>query len=678
MSFYSQSHSFSSSREGFGGSKASTPKAGSIYAAKNTEPIDYEFTIKVPTMTLASSCPTSQKMKLRFHTQSNVHDVVLEADEINPTPEVGTEVVFYSKVKIHTIMSFDNKTPQEKLVKISLQDYSQENPSTICHARLDLADTIKEWMQDKIKTVVEDLDFAKGMGLISLNITPKKLNLREKVNIALAKPPVHTPIAKMPKSPSKSPNRAFGESNHRENNNRESTHSEANMFSASHARRQSSTESKENWNDVSFARPEGEFEEEDVSEGQCHYRTDRKKRSSSQITIKKPRGMGRIKPNNRPSHMIKRNEFDMGNQNDPLGRKGGSSIRSVIEDSLNTISHSDTLSSNFENNIFTTAKKKDKKLKDRNMKDRYTRTKPKTKGAKAPVDYQIQEPSRNLYKDLNEADRIMKLSCSASESGFSVSDNSMVSSVSSIPNFCERDIVNNDAEKIEFINKYQQAKEKEKKYKKEVKVLKMEKKQLQLKTEDVDKHLHDEAERIMDKAVGRINEKIEKSGNRAKMNKLLWKVLISPLLSVCQADEDKMNSLIDLIKNGVGDGATSTLSITPTKSAKKEKTKLNPEVEKLNKKIKKLEMENKALRFDVNESSRLYDEQSSNLASEIEKKKEVQQRLETIHEEEKKEKEGINSKMSNYKTRIFFLESQVEELEKKNKEFESIRKKDKK
>jgi len=75
----------------------------------------------------------------------------------------------------------------------------------------------------------------------------------------------------------------------------------------------------------------------------------------------------------------------------------------------------------------------------------------------------------------------MKLSSWNSDSGMSVTENSIISSVSSIPVFQEKDIMKNEVEKTEFINKYNQAKEKEKKYKKEVKNLKIERKQLQLK-----------------------------------------------------------------------------------------------------------------------------------------------------------------------------------------------------
>ncbi|CAI2387057.1 unnamed protein product [Moneuplotes crassus] len=680
MSFYSPSQSFSSQRSCMQSSKMNSSRASSLFGSRSTEPIDYEFALKVPTMSLSPTCAGGEMLKLRFNTQSNIHDVVLEADEVNPTPGVGTEVVFYSKVKIHTIMSFDCKTPQEKMVKITLQDCSHGNPVDICHTRLDLAESIKECMQDKITTVVENLDFAKNMGRMCLHITPKKLVLRDKVNMALAKPPVHTPISRMPTSPHKTPHRVFQENNDRENTHRESTHSEVDMFSRSNLRRKTSTGAKENWNDVSFCPPEEEPLEEDLSEGQCHYKTDRKKRSSSQITFKKPQGMGKIKPNGRPSQIIMRNEFDLTNKNDPLGRKGGSSIRSVIEDSVSKISGSDSVSNAFNNSIFTSGTKKAKKLKVRNMKDRYTREKNLTKTSKAPMDYQLHEPSRNLYKDLSEADRINKLSCTASESGLSVSENSMVSSVSSIPNFCEKDIVKNEDDKIEFVNKYQQAKSKEKKYRKELKVLKLERKQLQLKTEDVDQHLKEESHKIIDKAMAKINDKIEKSGGRPKMNKLLAKNLIGPLLSLCMADQERSDMIIELIRNGQNDGAASAHSVTPTKSVRstKDNGKSKSEIEKLQKKIKKLETENKALRFDVNENSRLFEEQSCSLADERKRMKKVQKQLDSIHEEDKKEKEGINSKISNYKTRIVFLESQVEELDKKNKEFESKKKKDKK
>ncbi|CAI2387136.1 unnamed protein product [Moneuplotes crassus] len=644
-------------------------RAGSILMAKNTEPIDYEFTVKVPTMTLSSSCEVSHKMKLRFHTQSNIHDVILEADEINPTPEIGTEIVFYSKVKIHTIMSFENKIPQEKIVTITLQDYSKKDPTDICQTKYNLAEAIIECMQDRISTVVEDLEFVKNMGLISIHITPKKLGLRDKVNISLSKPPAHTPISKMPTSPHKTPNRVFQDENN----------CEPDLFAQNNVREENSNDSKQDWNDVSFCRPEGECSEEEVNEGQCHYKTDRKKRSSSQITIKKPQGMGRIKPNNRPSEFIKRNEFDLSNKNDPLERKGGATIRSVIEESFGKISGSDTLSHAFDNSIFTTTKKKDKKQKGKNIKDRYIRNRNLDNGKKTPTDYLFQEPARNLYKDLNEADRINKLGCSASESCISASDHSMISSVSSVPNFCEKDIVKNDTEKLEFINKYQQAKEREKKYRKELKVLKLEKKQLLIKNEDVDQHLQDESHKIIEKAMVKIQDKIDKSGGKPKMNKLLSKVLIIPLLKLCMAEEDKTTMLADLIRNGQNDGTASALSLTPTKSVRstKESGKSKNDIEKLQKKIKQLETENKALRFDATESSRLFEEQTSSLADERKKVKKVQKQLDSINQEDKKEKEGINSKISNYKTRIFFLESQVEELEKKNKQFETIRKQDK-
>lgn len=81
---------------------------------------------------------------------------------------------------------------------------------------------------------------SQNSGLVRLSITPKKLELREKVTMALAKPPVHTPISKMPVSPLKTPNKAF-----RENN------SEINLFNVNYELK-NKTSAKENWNDVSF------------------------------------------------------------------------------------------------------------------------------------------------------------------------------------------------------------------------------------------------------------------------------------------------------------------------------------------------------------------------------------------------------------------------------------------
>ena len=127
--------------------------------------------------------------------------------------DVGTEIVFYSKATIACIMSFTNGVPQEKIVKICLEDHSLSSPQIVCYSRLNLAEILEECIQEKVKTVQEDVNLAKNMGIMSVSITPRKLELREKVTMALAKPPVHTPISRLPKSPNKNPNRPFSEEN---------------------------------------------------------------------------------------------------------------------------------------------------------------------------------------------------------------------------------------------------------------------------------------------------------------------------------------------------------------------------------------------------------------------------------------------------------------------------------
>ena len=258
-------------------------------------------------------------------------------------------------------------------------------------------------MQEKVRTVSEDLNFTQSMGLISLSITPRKLELREMVNNALSKPPIHVPISRLPMSPIKTPNRAFQDES-----------SEVSLANVKTFARNTNTEAKENWNDMSFCPGEGDYEEEEISEGQCHYKTDRKKRSSSQITLKKPSGMGK-RNGKRQSQVNQRNNFEFLNQNhislqnnSKKQSRGGSTIKSVLEDSLNKFSNSETLSNAFENSVFTTAKKKDKKLKIFKNKDHYKRN--KNKISTNPTNYTIKEPTRVLYSELDEAERIMKLS----------------------------------------------------------------------------------------------------------------------------------------------------------------------------------------------------------------------------------------------------------------------------
>lgn len=178
-------------------------------------------------------------MKLRFTTQSNIHDVVLNADEVTSSRDIGTEVVFYSKAVIKCIMSFNNGTPLEKIVKICLEDNSTGSNHTICYARLDLAEVLNEVISEGAKTVYEDISLSQNLGLMRLSITPKKMELREKVNFALSKPPVHTPMGKVPMTPMRNPTK-------------HSLNSEIRLCNVNSEIKFENMSAQENWNDVSF------------------------------------------------------------------------------------------------------------------------------------------------------------------------------------------------------------------------------------------------------------------------------------------------------------------------------------------------------------------------------------------------------------------------------------------
>ena len=74
----------------------------------------------------------------------------------------------------------------------------------------------------------------------------------------------------------------------------------------------------------------------------------------------------------------------------------------------------------------------------------------------------------------------------------------------------EKDLTKTDNEKIDFINKLNEAKKNERKYKKEIKLLRMEKKALELKTTDANKYFQTETEKILLKAVEKITERINR------------------------------------------------------------------------------------------------------------------------------------------------------------------------
>jgi chromosome segregation ATPase len=134
------------------------------------------------------------------------------------------------------------------------------------------------------------------------------------------------------------------------------------------------------------------------------------------------------------------------------------------------------------------------------------------------------------------------------------------------------------------------------------------------------------------------------------------------------ASEDKLGPLLEDIKNPSVDTLKRDLTITPSKSTKSRKEfeqELNINIEELNERIGQLELENKALKYDLGETSRIYDINQDSITQEKQKFEELKKEIDSITSEDQKNKEDVNSKITNYKTRIFFLESQIEELETK-------------
>ena len=99
-------------------SSFSSTKANNVrttcYQIKKTEPVDYEFLIKIPNMTLSPEISVGRALKLRFATQSSLSDTIIESDEVIPDSDSGTEVQFYTSAKITTIMSMNAGSPMEK------------------------------------------------------------------------------------------------------------------------------------------------------------------------------------------------------------------------------------------------------------------------------------------------------------------------------------------------------------------------------------------------------------------------------------------------------------------------------------------------------------------------------------------------------------------------------------
>ena len=71
----------------------------------------------------------------------------------------------------------------------------------LANGKIDLADTIRNVAKSDGKSTYEDITFSQGMGLMRLRVSPKPMELREKVNLALSKPPMPVKANKMPSSP---------------------------------------------------------------------------------------------------------------------------------------------------------------------------------------------------------------------------------------------------------------------------------------------------------------------------------------------------------------------------------------------------------------------------------------------------------------------------------------------
>ena len=193
-------------------------------------------------------------------------------DEIEQIDINSWEFNFNNRAVINTIIGFKNKQPIEKVVKVSLEDFSNLEPRIIATGKFSLAEWINKAARDDSKSVYEDVNMSQGLGLMRLRIAPKKIELREKVNKALSKPPMPIKANVLPPSPLR--------------------------YQKSDVDKTSSCDSKlihflpfldissiDGHNDISF-NPEGNFDEDETNEGQSHAKSKNRNRSSSQITIK--------------------------------------------------------------------------------------------------------------------------------------------------------------------------------------------------------------------------------------------------------------------------------------------------------------------------------------------------------------------------------------------------------
>lgn len=132
-----------------------------------------------------------------------MNEVLLTADEIDNCGSTTCEFTFHNRAVLNTIMGYNENKPIEKFVKVALEDFSDITQRVLATGKFDLATVINKANEEGIKSVYEDISLSQNLGLMRLRITPKKIELREKVTKALTKPPVPMKINKMPVSPSK-------------------------------------------------------------------------------------------------------------------------------------------------------------------------------------------------------------------------------------------------------------------------------------------------------------------------------------------------------------------------------------------------------------------------------------------------------------------------------------------
>ena len=128
--------------------------------------------------------------------------------------------------------------------------------------------------------------------------------------------------------------------------------------------------------------------------------------------------------------------------------------------------------------------------------------------------------------------------------------------------------------------------------------------------------------------------------------------------------DDKIQQFVDLVRNGGKDSGKGGLDEKPIKLTKRS---INIDSDSITQRIKILEEENKNLNLKILENSKLQEIELDKVKCEKQKLEDLKIQLDEKIACDKKEKDDLNSKITNYKTRIFFLETQNEELENKKK-----------